>query len=76
MEVKHMVNAILAAILSLLIPGLGQAVAGDVKKGAIFFIGAIVIWIIATMIFRTWVVWLIDVIYAVYAAYDAYQMAQ
>ena len=71
-----MVNAILAAVLSFFIPGLGQAVAGDVKKGAIFFIGAIVIWIIATMIFRTWVVWLIDVIYAVYAAYDAYQMAQ
>ena len=76
MEVKHMVNAIVAAILSLLIPGLGQAVAGDVKKGAIFFIVAIVIWIIATLIFRSWVVWLIDIIYALYAAYDAYQMAQ
>lgn len=71
-----MVNAILAAILSLFIPGLGQAVAGDIKKGVIFFIGAIVIGIIAGLIFRNWVVWIIGVIYAVYAAYDAYQMAQ
>ncbi len=71
-----MVNAILAGILSFLIPGLGQAVAGDIKKGVIFFIVAIVIWIIATLIFKHWVVWIIDVIYALYAAYDAYQMAQ
>ena len=27
-----MVNAILAAVLSFFIPGLGQAVAGDIKK--------------------------------------------
>ena len=33
-----MVNAILAGILSFLIPGLGQAVAGDIKKGIIFFV--------------------------------------
>ena len=71
-----MASPILAAILSFLIPGLGQALAGDVKKGAIFFVGAIVIWIIASLIFRHWVVWIIDIIYALYAAFDAYQMAQ
>lgn len=76
MEVKNMVNAILAAILSFFIPGLGQAIAGDIKKGVIFFVVSIVIWIIASLIFRHWIVWIIDVIYAVYAAYDAYQMAQ
>lgn len=71
-----MVNAILAAVLSFLIPGLGQAVAGDVKKGIIFFVMAIIIWAIAALIFKHWVVWVIDVIYCLYAAYDAYQMAQ
>ena len=71
-----MVNAILAAVLSFLIPGLGQAIAGDVKKGVIFFVVAIVIGCIATLIFRHWIVWLIDIAYALYAAYDAYQMAQ
>lgn len=71
-----MVNAILAAILSFFIPGLGQAVAGDIKKGIIFFIIAVVIGIIASFIFRHWIVLIIDLLYALYAAYDAYQMAQ
>ena len=71
-----MANAILAAILSLLIPGLGQAYAGDIKKGIIFFVISIIIWAIASLIFRHWLVWLIDLAYAIYAAYDAYQMAQ
>lgn len=71
-----MVNAILAAVLSFLIPGLGQAVAGDIKKGVIFFVIALVVWAIASLIFRHWIVWIIDVLYCLYAAYDAYQMAQ
>ena len=71
-----MVNAILAAILSFFIPGLGQAVAGDIKKGIIFFVICIVLAIIATLIFSHWIVYLIDIIYCLYAAYDAYQMAQ
>ena len=71
-----MANAILAAILSFLIPGLGQAYAGDIKKGIIFFVIAIVLAIIMTLIFQHWVVYLVDIIYCIYAAYDAYQMAQ
>lgn len=71
-----MVNAILAAILSFFIPGLGQAIAGDVKKGIVLFIGAIVLAIILSFIFRHWIVMIIDLIYSLYAAYDAYQMAQ
>lgn len=71
-----MVNAILAAILSFFIPGLGQAVAGDIKKGIIFFVIAIVLGIIITLIFRHWVVRLIGLLYSLYVAYDAYQMAQ
>ncbi len=71
-----MANGILAAILSFIIPGLGQAYAGDIKKGVIFFIIAVVIGLIATFVFRSWIVYLIDVIYALYVAYDAYQMTQ
>ena len=70
-----MANPILAAILSFLIPGLGQAYAGDVKKGIIFLIVFIVVCIIATLIFRHWLVWIIELIYALYTAYDAYLMA-
>lgn len=71
-----MVNAILAAILSFFIPGLGQALAGDVKKGVIFFVLAIVIAIIASFIFKDWLVGILNLLYSIYAAYDAYLMAQ
>ena len=71
-----MVNAILAAVLSFLIPGLGQAIAGDIKKGIIFFVIAIVLAGIASLIFRTWFACIINLLYSLFAAYDAYQMAQ
>ena len=67
-------NAILAAILSFIIPGLGQAVSGDIKKGVIFFVIAVIMGIIAVFIFQSWVVNIINLAIAVYAAYDAYQM--
>lgn len=67
-------NAILAAILSFIIPGLGQAVSGDIKKGVIFFVIALIMGIIALFIFQSWVVNIVNLAIAVYAAYDAYQM--
>ena len=72
-----MANAILAAILSFLIPGLGQAYAGDIKKGIIFFAIAIVIGLIIVYVLgaASWA-YIISLIYSIYAAYDAYQMAQ
>ena len=69
-------NAIIAAILSFIIPGLGQALAGDFKKGIMFFVVAIVLAAIVSLIFRSWLASIINIAYAVYAAYDAYQMAQ
>lgn len=70
-----MANAILAAILSLFIPGLGQAYAGDIKKGAIFFVIAIVLGILTAYVLGVFG-YIISFIYAVYVAYDAYQMVQ
>ena len=69
-----MVNAILAAVLSFFIPGLGQAVAGDIKKGIIFFVIAIILAAIVSFVFRSWIVNIIGLLYSLYAAYDAYQM--
>lgn len=72
-----MVNAILAAVLSFFIPGLGQALAGDIKKGIIFFVIAIVLGLILGYVFGTGLItYIIAIIYDLYAAYDAYQMAQ
>ena len=69
-----MANGILAAILSFIIPGLGQAYAGDIKKGIIFFIAAILIIFIATFVFRMRIIYILSLIISLYAAYDAYQM--
>lgn len=70
---ENMVNAILAAIASLIIPGLGQLLAGDAKKGIIFFVIAVVLGILSGALF--FFIWILSLIWALYAAYDAYQMA-
>lgn len=67
-------NPILAAILSFIIPGLGQAIVGDVKKGVIFFVIAIVLAIISFL--TGFLTSIVGLIFAIYAAYDAYKMAQ
>ena len=69
-----MANPILAAILSFIIPGLGQAYAGDIKKGLIFLVVAIVLGIIA--FFTGFLTSIIILIFAIYAAYDAYKLSQ
>ena len=70
-----MVHPLIPTVLSFIIPGLGQAVAGDIKKGIIFFVIAIVIAIFASLIFRDWLVYILNLLYAIYAAHDAHQMA-
>ena len=69
-----MASPILAAILSFLIPGLGQAYAGDIKKGVIFFVIAVVLAIIS--FFTAFLLSIISLIFAIYAANDAYKMVQ
>ena len=69
-----MANGILAAILSFIIPGLGQAYAGDIKKGAILFVIAFIVLVLAALVFKTWILYIISFIISAYAAYDAYQM--
>lgn len=79
-----MVNAILSALLSLVIPGLGQAYSGDIKKGILFFI------IFAALCFGSmhlkayvahavtrqfiFLIGLIPQVFRLYAAFDAFLM--
>lgn len=72
-----MANPIIAAVLSLIISGLGQAYAGDIKRGIMFFAIAIVLGIILGILFGTsWITYVIGIIYNIYVAYDAYKLAQ
>ncbi|WP_405320026.1 hypothetical protein [Methanobrevibacter thaueri] len=75
-----MANKYLAAILSFLIPGLGQAYAGDIKKGIVYFLIASVALGIISIFFVDSVLnhfyYIINVLIDIYAAYDAYLMAK
>lgn len=69
-----MANAILAAILSFFFPGIGQIYAGETKKGVIF----LVIWILLFVLgpFTASLSWIVQFFFSIYAAYDAYKLAQ
>lgn len=69
-----MANAILAAVLSFIIPGVGQIYAGDVKKGIIFLVICILLTFLGP--FTASITWILEFFFSIYAAYDAYKLAQ
>ena len=69
-----MANAILAAILSLILPGIGQIYAGEMQKGIIFFVVFLILVAINLFVFP--LIWILELIFAIYAAYDAYMLAK
>ena len=69
-------NSIIAAILSFIIPGLGQVISGEVQRGIVLFVVALIMGLIASFIFKSWIVNIINILIAIYAAYDAYQLNQ
>ena len=75
-----MANKYLAAILSFIIPGLGQAYAGDIKKGIVYFlVASVALGIIGTFFVDSVLnhfYYIINVLIDIYAAYDAYLMAK
>ena len=75
-----MANKYLAVILSFFIPGLGQAYAGNIKKGIGYFVVAFVAMTIIGSYFVDSVLnsfyYIIDFLISIYAAYDAYLMTK
>ncbi len=69
-----MVNAILAALMSLIIPGTGQIVSGEVKKGIIFLAIEVILYVLFLTVSPSIVI--ISFLFAIYAAYDAYKGAK
>ena len=66
-------DAVVNAILSFIIPGLGQAINGDKKKGLVMFIIALALGIIVIFYLNGIIGHAIRIIYSLYAAYDAYK---
>ncbi|WP_405305803.1 hypothetical protein [Methanobrevibacter sp.] len=75
-----MANKYLAVIMSFLIPGVGQAYAGDIKKGIAYFLVAFVALEIIGIFFVDSILnsfyYIIDILISIYAAYDAYLMTK
>lgn len=69
-----MANAILAAILSFFIPGLGQAYAGDIKRGIFVFLAAMIFLVAIYLFFKDAIYYIVDILISIYAAYDAYDL--
>lgn len=66
-----MASKILAAILSLILPGLGQLYGGQgIMKTAVFLIIAFIFYAIGATTGSF--LWVLAVIFNIYAAYDAY----
>jgi len=60
-------DPILAAILSFIIPGVGQIYVGATTRGVVYIILAIILYLLFIIP---------GVIFAIYALYDAYRLAQ
>jgi len=74
--VYYMASAILAAILSFFIPGLGQFYAGSLSKGILMFVLFIILLFFVSVLFKDWLYSIINLLFSLYVAYDAYQMAK
>lgn len=69
-------NPWIHAILSFIIPGLGQAISSEYLRGILLFIGALVICLVNMIFFGNSLIGnVIGIIYALGAAYDAYTLA-
>jgi TM2 domain-containing membrane protein YozV len=62
-------NPVLALILSLIIVGVGQVYNGQIVKGIIFFLVAVILGLTGIGLIISFIIWL-------YAMYDAYNTAQ
>ena len=66
-------DALVNAVLSFIIPGLGQAINGDKQKGIAMFIVLIFLNIFIYFFINHPFGHFISIIYSTYAAYDAYK---
>ena len=70
-----MANPILALIISFFLPGIGTVYAGDIMKGIIIFIVAVILRALATIFLFGIVAYILYVIVWLYGMYDAYTTA-
>jgi len=70
-----MANPILALIISFFLPGIGTVYAGNVMKGIIIFIVALILGALATILLLGIIAYILYIIVWLYGMYDAYTTA-
>ena len=70
-----MANPILALIISFFLPGIGTVYAGNIMKGIITFIVAVILGALATIFLLGIIAYILYVIVWLYGMYDAYTTA-
>ena len=70
-----MASPILALIISFFLPGIGTVYAGNIMKGIIIFIVAVILGALATIFLLGIIAYLLYVIVWLYGMYDAYTTA-
>jgi TM2 domain-containing membrane protein YozV len=73
--VKKMANPILALIISFFLPGIGTVYAGNIMKGIIIFIVAVILGALATIFLLGIIAYILYIIVWLYGMYDAYTTA-
>ncbi|MGC8972090.1 MAG: hypothetical protein ACP5K2_07850 [bacterium] len=71
-------DPVIAAIASLIIPGLGQYLLGDQSKGLTHLLIDIGIWVVSIVLSFVGIgliTWVLAPLWSIYSAYDAYKMA-
>lgn len=58
-----MVSPIVAAIISLFLPGIGQVVQGETQKGIIMFVIALVLAVLTSMVSPHGIIYFINICY-------------
>ena len=70
-----MASPIIALIISFFLPGIGTVYAGNIMKGIIIFIIALILGVLAGIFLLGIVAWILYVIVWLYGMYDAYTTA-
>jgi TM2 domain-containing membrane protein YozV len=71
-----MANPILALIISFFLPGIGTVYAGNIMKGIIIFIIALILGVLAGIFLLGIIAYILYVIVWLYGMYDAYTTAK
>ena len=71
-----MANPILALIISFFLPGIGTVYAGNIMKGIIIFIVALILGVLAGIFLLGIIAYILYVIVWLYGMYDAYFTAK